>query len=370
MSQKAKSESPKIYLRASGSAVVKVLVVVGIGVALIAGAALVPEKKRETPAKEPAPVDVKVIPVATQAEVPDTFDLPAVVEPNRTVTVAAEVAGRIERIPFQEGAVVHKGDVLLRINTDLIKPQFDGAEAQLTRDELELKRMTALVKDEATSRKDLDDATVRLAASKAKLEEEKARLDRTTIYAPAAGVLNELPMDEGEYVQPGTAVAEIVDAATVKVAVDIPEPDIAFFKVGQPVTVLADVKGCRQTLNGKITFISELANQQTRSTRVEVTLANPEGLLRSGRIVHVLLQRRVLKDAIFIPLRAVIPMENSKAVYVVEGDHAQRRSIELGIIKGDKILVTSGLKVGEQLIVDGNRFVAPGQKVQIIQDKI
>jgi membrane fusion protein, multidrug efflux system len=365
MSQKAKSESPKIHPRASGSAVVKVLVVLGIGVALIAGAALVPSKNRETPAKEPAPVDVKVMPVAAQAEVPDTFDLPAVVEPNRTVTVAAEVAGRIERIPFKEGAVVHKGDVLLRINTDLIKPQFDGAQAQLTRDELELKRMTALVKDEATSRKDLDDATVRLAASKAKLEEEKARLERTTIYAPAAGVLNKLPMDEGEYVQPGTAVAEIVDAAAVKAVVDIPEPDIAFFKVGESVTVLADVKGCRQTLNGKITFISELAAQQTRSTRMEVTLANPEGLLHSGRIVHVLLQRRLLKDAIFVPLLAVIPMEASYVVYVAEDGAAQRRDIELGVIQGDRVQVTKGLKAGEQLILDGNRFVAPGQKIHI-----
>ncbi len=367
MSEKAKTGSSEVQLRTWRSGVIRMLLVVPVGVGLFVGVAQIPPKNRETPAAAAPPVNVTVAPVVAEKEVPDTFDLPAVVEPNRTVTVAAEVAGRVESIPFQEGAIVHKGDVLLRINTDIIKPQFNSAQAQYERDQLEVKRMTALVNDEATSRKDLDDAMMRVAASKAQLEEAKAQLDRTTIYAPAGGVLNHLPVDEGEYVQPGMAVAEIVDAAIIKVVVDVPEPDIAFFEAGQMVTVQADVKDCRHTLSGKITFISELANQQTRSTPVEITLANPDGLLHSGRIVHVVLQRRLLKDAIFIPLLAVIPMEDGKAVYVVEGDQAQRRNVELGIIKGDRIQVTKGLEVGAQLIVEGHRYVSPGQKVKLIE---
>jgi membrane fusion protein, multidrug efflux system len=369
MSQKAKSESPEIHPRAWKGALVRVVIGLMIGAGMFAGVALVPSKSRTAPPGETPPVNVKVKAVVAQAEVADMFDLPAVVEPNRSVTVAAEVAGRIESLPFQEGAMVRKGDVLVRINTDLIKPQYDSAVAQYTRDELELKRMSALVKDEATSRKDMDDAATHLAASRAKLEEEKARLERTTIYAPSNGVLNSLPVDEGEYVQAGTAVAEIVDTATVKVAVDIPEPDIAFFQVGQKAILVADVKGCSHKLEGKITFISQLANQQTRSTRAEVTLANSDGLLHSGRLVRLTLLRRVLKDAVFIPLLAVIPMEDGRAVYVAEGDSedklAQRRDVELGVIKGDEIQVTRGLKAGDKLIVSGHRFVTPGQKVQI-----
>jgi membrane fusion protein, multidrug efflux system len=369
MSQKTNSESPEVHPRTWRSAAVKILIVLMVGAGMFAGAALIPPKNRVAPPGETPPANVRTETVVAQPEVEDAFDLPAIVEPNRTVTVAAEVAGRIESLPFKEGTAVHKGDVLVRINTDLIKPQYDSAEAQYTRDQLELKRMSALVKDEATSVKDLDDATNRLAASKAQFEEQKARLERTTIYAPADGVLNDLPVDEGEYVQAGTAVAEIVDTATVKVTVDIPELDIAFFQVGQKATVVADVKGSPCKLEGKITFISELANQQTRSTRAEVTLANLNGLLRSGRIVRLTLLRRVLKDAVFVPLLAVIPMENGKAVYVAEGDSeielAQRRDVELGVIKGARIQIISGLHAGDKLIVEGHRFVTPGQKVQI-----
>jgi membrane fusion protein (multidrug efflux system) len=68
-----------------------------------------------------------------------------------------------------------------------------------------------------------------------------------------------------------------------------------------------------------------------------------------------------------IPLLAVIPMEDSKAVYVVNSSQAKRREVEFGIIKGDQIQITSGLEPGDKLIIAGHRFVAPGQKVNIVE---
>jgi membrane fusion protein (multidrug efflux system) len=128
------------------------------------------------------------------------------------------------------------------------------------------------------------------------------------------------------------------------------------------------VKGQEKLLAGTTTFVSELADQQTRSTRMEITVENKQGLLRSGQIVRAHLTRRVLKDAIMIPLLAVIPMENSKAVYVVNSSKAQRREVKLDIIKGDRIQVTHGLKPGDLLIIAGHRFVAPGQRVNVVSE--
>jgi len=120
------------------------------------------------------------------------------------------------------------------------------------------------------------------------------------------------------------------------------------------------------SLAGTITFISELADPRTRTTRMEITLDNKQRLLRSGQIVRASLTRRILKDAILIPLLAVIPMEDSKAVYVVNSTQAKRREVEIDIIRGDQIQITSGLKPGDKLIIAGHRFVAPGQKVNIV----
>ncbi len=329
----------------------------------------IPKQQRQTTATEAPPVNVTVTPVVAEPEFADTFDLPAIIEPNKIVTVSAEIEARVERIPLIEGSAVHAGDLLVQLNADLLKPAYEMAKAQAERDQIEYERMANLVKDDATPKRDLDDATTRLAVSKANLEQARARLERTRIVAPSGGILNDLPVEEGEYVQIGVPVAQVVDTDTIKVAVEIPERDIPFFEVGQTAQVLADIKGCEQSMEGKITFISELADERTRSTRIEITIANKDGLLRSGQIVRARLTRRILKDAILIPLLAVIPMEDSKAVYVVNSEQAQRREVELGIIKGDRIQVIDGLKPGDHLITAGHRFVAPGQKVNIVSEK-
>ena len=234
--------------------------------------------------------------------------------------------------------------------------------------------MEGLVKENATSRRDLDNATTDLAASRAQLAEVRARLERTNIYTSLTGVLNDLPVEEGEYVGAGTPVAEVVDMAVVKVVVDVPERDIAFFAVGQKAEVLLESKGqqaaaeetTEEMAEGTITYINELADPQTRSTAMEITLDNRDRTLRSGQIVRVRLTRRTLNGAILIPLLAVIPQEAGYAVYVVTDSQAQRRDIELGIIKDDRVHVTQGLNPGETLIIDGHRLVAPGQKVNIV----
>ena len=350
------------------SKVVKAVIILGV-LAVLAAVAKMPGRKREVPPSEPPPVNVTVMTVTAEPEFPETFDIPGVIEPNRIVDISAEVAGRIERIPLEEGRDIRAGDLLIQLDTDLLQPQFDIAEAQFKRDQIEFERMNELVKQEATATRDLDDAVNKLAISRASLEEIRARLERTRILAPIDGVLNDLLVETGEYVQPGGSAATVVDIALVKAAVEVPERDIGFFAVGQKAAVFADVKGEERTFEGTITFISELADSRTRSTRIELTLDNRERILRSGQIVRVGLTRRVLRDAIMIPLLAVIPMEDGKTVYVVGSSQAERRQVELGIIRGDRVQVTRGLEAGEQLVIAGHRFIAPGQKVNVVPEE-
>ena len=341
-------------------------VIILVAIAVLAAIMKMPAKKREAPATEAPPVNVTVMTVTAEPQLADTFDLPAVVEPNRIVTVSAEVSGRVERIPPEEGNKVSAGDLLIKLNTDLILPEFESAKAQAERDQIEFDRMTNLTKGNAATQRDLDNATFQLAISKARLEGIRARLERTSILSPTAGVLNDLLIEEGEFVDTGNPVAQVVDTDTVKVVVEIPERDIVFFATGEKAEIFVDTKGQTRSMVGTISFISELADPRTRSTRTEITLGNKERLLRSGQIVHVRLTRRILKDAVLIPLLAVIPMEDSKAVYVVNSSQAKRHEVEFGIIRGYQVQITSGLEPGDKLIIAGHRFVAPGQKVNIV----
>lgn len=343
------------------------LVIVFAAIAGLTFIAKMPKKEVTTEASVAPPVNIKVMNIIPKPEFADTFRLPAVVEPNRIVNISTEIEGRIESIPVIEGTNVKKGDLLIKLNTDLLVPQYEMAESQLKRDEIEYKRMANLVKDEAIAQSDLDNAKTKLDISKAQFNEIKTRLERASIFAPTSGVLNQIPVEEGEYISIGTPVAEIVENDTVKVVVEIPERDISFFSKGENAEVHADFKGQEKVMSGEITFISVLADNLTRSTRIEITLPNEEKCFHSGQIVNVVLTRQILKNVIMVPLAAVIPLENGNAVYVANSTTAKRHDVEIGIIKGDEVQIKSGLQENENLIISGHRFVVPGQTVNIVE---
>ncbi|MBM4027873.1 MAG: efflux RND transporter periplasmic adaptor subunit [Planctomycetes bacterium] len=378
-----RSEKPRVNERRARGLTrktVKLIIILAALGALVFVSLGIQRDRTAPPPADPPPVNVTTMTVTAVPQLPDTFELPAVVEPNRIVQISAEVDGRVEWIGPRKGAQVQTGAPLIRLNTDLLGAQLQMAEAQARNSQTEFDRIRGLVERGAAPSRDLDAATTQLAVHRSQLEQVRTRLARARIVAPIAGVLNNLMVEEGEYVAatPPTAVAQIVDTSVVKVATEVPERDIPFLAVGERAEVLADVKGRRVALTGTITFISKLANLRTRSTPVEITLANEEGLVRTGQIVQVRLTRQVLQDAVLIPLLAVIPMEVGRAVYVVEfpenqeppaaQGRAERREVELGIIRGDRVQIRSGLQPGDRLIVAGHRFVAPGQEVLIVSE--
>lgn len=360
-----------------GSLIVVAMILVGVVVSL-------PDRDDALPDPEVLPVNVRVQTVTPRPEFADTFDLSAVVEPESVVEVAAEVAGRIERfgrrtqsidwrgrlIPagatIDEGEPVSVGDPIVYLNTDLLQARYDRAEAQFEYDQREYRRILDLRESGTTSQTELDDAGTRRDISRALFEEARRELQRATIVAPLSGILNRLPMELGEYATSGDPVAKIVDIDSVKVVVDVPERDVHYLKVGQTATVSVRPP-VEQEFTGSITYISELADKATRTSRLEITVANRAHTLRSGQIVRARLTRRVLTNVIMIPLSSVIPLEHGRVVYVVDREqHAARREVELGFIKGRNVRVIGGLEPGERLIVVGHRFVGPGQPVKII----
>ncbi|MBI5722513.1 MAG: efflux RND transporter periplasmic adaptor subunit [Planctomycetes bacterium] len=434
-------DSGKSWLaRNRGSAIV-----VGLA-ALAAGAISVAMAMHKKPAVPPAavpPVNVEVMVVRARAEVLDTVDLPGVVEPNVVVKVAAEVPGRVEsyglfqqssapaatspggvaitkgqaattqaagcqqvsNVPgngssppappryLDEGDRIFAGQVLMRLNTDLLLAERDQVKANLELDQRDLESVEKLNQRGVSAKHELDQAKSKRNVSQALLDLVEARLKRATIVAPIGGVINRLPVEVGEYVQPGIIVAQIADMEKVKIVTDVPEKDAKCLHEGQEHLILLDLENDqsgdpegRAALRGTITYLSSVGDSQTRTKRLELTVDNPTGgdgkrLLQSQQIVRVRLTRRVLTDAIMIPLMAVIPMQKEKdvfmdevgiverqaspsmIVYVNEGGIARQREIRIGILKGMSVSVVDGLKPDDRLIIAGHRQVAPGQKV-------
>lgn len=327
--------------------------------------------KEEVPPSKPKPVNVTVEVIKPVERLADTFILPGVVEPNRVVKVCAEVSARIEQVYGKEGVVCKKGDRLVRLNDELLKARYDQASSKLAFSGREFRRTEKLHKRNVATNMELDIARTTLAASQADFNAAKANMERVVIMAPIGGILNRIPVEQGEYVSPGVCIAQIVDMDIARVVLDVPERDVGYLKKGRTGRIFI-AAGEKKELTGRIDYISELAHAQSLTTRVELVVPNALGTgqnggraLRSGRIVRVRLLRRLLENAIMVKLSAIIPLEKGYAVYVVEKSRAVRKFVQVGFIQGSRIRITEGLQAGDRLIVAGHQYVGPGQKVAV-----
>ncbi len=346
-----------------GAVIAAVLVL--LAGSFVAAVALIPKpEKADTPQDIPA-VNVSVLHVEPIRSFKDTFTIPGSIEPNSVVRVSAEVSGRIEKIDGIEGRTVKAGDKLAELNTELLKASLDQARASMDFDARELMRVKDLLDRGVATSMEHDQSRAKADASKAMFDAARAQLDRAVIYAPTSGTLNKVPVEKGEYVTPGTVVAEIVETDPVLVVVEVPERDMRFVRVGQIEKILADALGGKE-FTGRIQYISAVADPASRTTRAELTVPNGDGQLKSGQIVTVHMERQTIAHAIMIPLEAVISLEAGYRVFVVENGLAQPRNVKLGVLKGRDVQIVSGLSAGDDLIVRGHYYVGPGQKVKVV----
>lgn len=313
----------------------------------------------------PPAVDVKVEPIALVRQ-PDEIRLPGVLEPFRTVKVAAEVPGQVERVGPREGTEVEPNQPLAWLNTDLLQAARDQASAKYELDKRELERYEGLDKRGVATDIEMFRARAAAEISKAVLAEVNERLKRAVIRSPMAGVLNDLLIEPGEFVTTGTPVAEIMEVDRLKVIVNVPERDVVHVRVGQDARVVVDaIDGFE--LPGKVYFINVCGDQKCRTFRTEILADNTQRRARAGLIARVILRRGVIEQAIMIPLASVIPTETGYQVYIVQDGKAVSRKIEIGLIVGDRVQAKTGLEADDKLIIDGHRMVGDGSAVSVVE---
>jgi membrane fusion protein (multidrug efflux system) len=344
-------------------ALISALILVAAAVVMVT-VARIPARTEEVPERVVPPVNVEVSEVTAIPVMADMLELPATLEPNKVVEVPVELAGKIENVFVTEGEEVEKGQLILKLDTKLLEAELQRAKAQAEYDRRTYDRSMELLEKGVLNRSQVEEVEARSTISSVALDVAKTRLERATVEAPFSGVLNVLSREAGEYVSPGDTVAQIVEVARVKVVVQIPERDVRYLSKGSRIQLSADsLPG--SVFSGEVTYISEVADISTRTTRIEVTVENSKRRLHTGMIVRAKIPRRQLHNVVMIPLSAVIPLEDGRVVYVASGNRAERRRVELGFLRGTEVQILSGLSPGDLLIVNGHRQVGPEQLIEI-----
>ena len=311
------------------------------------------------------PVNVAVQPVTRQT-LTERLNLPAVVAPWEDVAVSCQLAGEIVALTVEDGDRVKKGQVIARIDTAALEANVALALANLEQAQSEYDRVVELRKEGIETAAGLEAALALRNVAKAQHDAAIVQLKRATVASPLDGVVDDVPVDLGEYVSSGQMVARIIQDDRMKIMAQLPEQDVAFVKPGEPTTISPHLSG-NGDYEGKVLYVSHTAAGDTRTYRLEVAFDNTEGVLRAGQIVKLRLMKRKIDDAVVVPLFAVIAAKDGRFVFVEKNGVAQQRRVELGVFEGDRIQIKKGLREGDNLIVSGQRLLSDGDRVETIE---
>jgi membrane fusion protein (multidrug efflux system) len=342
------------------------------------------------------PAEVAVMTVEPKS-LPVTFEYAAQTAGSREVEVRARVTGILLSRSFREGGPVKKGDSLYTIDpapyqAALARAEADvaAAEAREQQARRNAARLKPLMAEKAVSQKEFDDASSGEAISaadvkgaRARLAEARLNVDYTRVESPAAGFASRSLRSEGTLISgPDVLLTTVMQVDPIWVNFGIPDNEQARLqrdaqtgrlllpKDGNFEVALRFADGSLYPKTGKLNFADIRVSPATGTREARAELPNPEGALRPGQFVRVVLRGATRPDAVTVPQRAVLDGPQGKFVYVVnEKSAAEARPVEAGEWAGDAWVISSGLKGGEKVIVDGVMKIGPGAPVRIADKK-
>ncbi|GFM35936.1 efflux RND transporter periplasmic adaptor subunit [Desulfovibrio psychrotolerans] len=308
-------------------------------------------------------VNVKVETV-TPAPLRDVLVLPGETEALSDVSLASERAGVVEWVGVTEGQTVRAGQQIIRINLNALEAVRDRAKANLTLAEDQLRRRRDLYERKVLSREELEQAETERTVAQATLREAEVNYSHGITTSTTNGVVNKVYVDPGEYIAEGATVADIVNVDTLRVNFNVPEADVRFLSEGSKAVVRLDTYPGREW-EGTVDFVAWKADTATRTFRVRLVVNNRDGAIRPGMIARGAFVRRSVADALTAPLFSVLDKGGERVVFVERNGVAEARTVELGVIDGDRVEVRKGLDAGDRLIVVGHTEVEDGTKVNV-----
>ncbi|MEW6688263.1 MAG: efflux RND transporter periplasmic adaptor subunit [Pseudomonadota bacterium] len=344
------------------------------------------------------PPEVNVVTVTPQS-LPVVFEYTGQAAGSREAEVRPRVQGVLLKRNFTEGERVTKGQSLYTIDPAPFEAvaaraaaDLAAAEARYEQAKRNAARYKPLYAEKAVSQKEYDDAASAEAigaadvkAAQARLTEARLNLAYTRVESPITGLASRSLPSEGSLVQgPSQLLTTVVQVDPIWVNFGIPDNEharaqkevesgrLVMPKNGKVEVELRLADGSVYARKGKLSFADVRISTATGTRETRAELPNPDGKLRPGQFVRVLLKGAFMPNAVTVPQRAVLdnPQGKGKLVFVVdEKGTAQPRPVEAGPWSGGDWVITEGLKGGERVIVDGVMKLGPGAPVRIAEER-
>ncbi|MGD9152212.1 MAG: efflux RND transporter periplasmic adaptor subunit [Gammaproteobacteria bacterium] len=283
------------------------------------------------------------------------------------IVVRSEVSGRVTKIYFKSGERVKMGAPLLKLDYDDVNARLAQAQARLDLAKLQLGRYRKLYKKHFFSKDNFDKSKTDLATYQAEVAQYKAELKKRIILAPFSGNLGIFKVNIGDYIGIGQDIVSLNSLNPIGVDFSIPELYLSKISVGQEVLLKSDSYP-NENFEGKVIACESKIDQSTRTLKIRASVINKRNELLPGGFVKVVLRIGRQLKIITIPQIAVIYSVNGDYVYRVVGNKAQKTKIVLAGNYDEQDVVTSGLKVGDKIVVAGQLKIHNGSLISVVNN--
>ena len=286
-------------------------------------------------------------------------------EESRKVILRAETAGPIIEVPSTEGSVVEADEVIARQSVEDRNALLAEATALVEQREIEYRAATELAKKGFRSGTKVAEARAQLDAARARTKSMRIDISRTMIRAPFRGILETRYVEKGDYVRVGDNIASIVDLDPVLAVASVSERNVGSITIDEPGQVTFIGGG---VANGKIRFISSVADPDTRSFRVELEVPNPDHRIRAGMTGKLTLPLPPVRAHVLSPAVLTLADDGRIGVRIVDAADIVRFKPVSILTQSSEGIWVSGLADGERLITVGHEYVRAGEKVRAIPE--
>ncbi|AQS37332.1 RND family efflux transporter, MFP subunit [Shewanella psychrophila] len=301
---------------------------------------------------------------------------------NQEVNITPQLSGQIKRIAFSSGEYVEKGQLIVQLDTSLLKANLKTSLANLMLAELEYQRQLKLLKTHSTSQDAVDSSFAKLSTSQADVEYIQTQMDFMAIKAPFSGRLGIRNVNLGDYVQPGTSIVELQNQDNQFIDFSIPEAYLSKVALKQQVHFSTDTYPDEDFI-ASITAIDPMVDSVSHNLDIRAQVLDSRVPLISGMYVEANIQSNHMAHVIPLPSIAVTYSLYGDAVYVLKPEtkfaskehegmfeyQVERRAVQVGRKRGGNLGILKGLKVGEQVVTSNQQQLKPGSKVLLNNSK-
>ncbi len=281
----------------------------------------------------------------------NNLSLSGSIDANEQVEIRSEVSGIVEKINFQEGSNVFKGQVLFKINDIELRAQLAQAKTKESLAFENERRAKLLLKKEAISQEEYDITSADFRSAKAQTQLISAQIGKTSVKAPFYGKIGLRNISPGTYVTPTVLIANLVNVSKLKITFSIPEKYASQIK--ENAILHFTVTNSTEVFSAKVYAIESGIDINTRTLQVRALADNSSGKLLPGTFANIDLPLDVIKDAIVVPSQVIVPIQKGKKVYITNNGKAKEVKVETANRTDASILILKGLKIGDTLITSG-----------------